>query len=208
MEPYALWRLCCAVLGVMMREIKEWQNYTFWAFKNIWRQVLLLLSNEFRTLYKLSLMIRLLVHILLQTDVCSLRWQTIKQFCHIRLLSLLDVPQLSYKPSSHDSCVKRKPASESKWRRNFNFPHAQSLQRVTLDVDLPHTYIVSEVPPHSLPPDTVHPPPYGILSPLRFSREAKGLSVFLFADKKIMLVCMCWGEGAVWNFLSKANVSF
>lgn len=78
--------LCC--LRVMMREIKEWQNYTFWAFKNIWRQVLLLLSNEFRTLYKLSLMIRLLVHILLQTDVCTLRWQTIKQFCHIRLLFL------------------------------------------------------------------------------------------------------------------------
>lgn len=199
--------LCC--LRVMMREIKEWQNYTFWVFKNIWRQVLLLLSNEFRTLYKLSLMIRLLVHILLQTDVCSLRWQTIKQFCHIRLLFLPRRPPTVIQAKQPRQLREtKKPASESKWRRNFNFPHAQSLQRVTLDVDLPHTYIVSEVPPHSLPPDTVHPPPYGILSPLRFSREAKGLSVFLFADKKIMLVCMCWGEGAVWNFLSKANVSF
>ena len=78
----------CFFFVVMMREIKGWQNYTHWAFKNIWRQVLPLLSNEFRTLYKLSLMIRLFLHLLLQADVCSLRWQTIKQFCHIRLLSL------------------------------------------------------------------------------------------------------------------------
>lgn len=114
-------------------------------------------------------------------------WQTTTELPRIISISLLDVSHLSPNPGSYDSCVSGSRARE---RATLNrcFLRAPSLWRVTLNVDLLHSEIVFVVPPHSLPEDVIHPPPYGILSLVRFPWEAKGFSVCYLQTRKS---CCC-----------------
>lgn len=81
-----------------------------------------------------------------------------------------------------------KPSARARATLNRCFLRAPSLWRVTLNVDLPRSEIVFVVPPHSLPEDMIHPPPYGILSLVRFPWEAKGFSVCYLQTRKS---CCC-----------------